>query len=101
MIVEGDVLLTKIVNQQFKILGLNKTFAEIPDSGMVDVGKKKEKWYNVYKFTEEQEKQWKEWALAELRKIHSDEKEIQGVFRELDLVYGFVRDYTKRKGELF
>ena len=68
---------------------------------MVDVGKKKEKWYNVYKFTEEQEKQWKEWALKELKKVHSDEKEVEAVFRELDLIYGFIRDYGKEKGELF
>jgi len=79
-------------------------FSDIPDSGVVTYkdGKKEKKdyWYNVYKFTEEQEEEWKEWALEELRKICIDEDGAQEVFRNIDLCYGFVRRY-KRKGELF
>lgn len=101
MEIEG---LTKIVDKQFEILGEKMTFSEIPEDGIVTymVGKKEKKdyWYNVYKFTEEQEKQWQEWAKKQLKKVCADEVHLAEVFRELDLLYGFVRRY-KKEGELF
>lgn len=95
MEIEKDKILTKIVDKQFEILGVKMKFSDIPESGLVD-GKK---WYNVYKFTEEQELKWKEWALKELEE-ECDEKQAKEIFRELDMIYGFIRRYPK-KGELF
>lgn len=104
MIVQGDKALTRLANKQFEILGMKIKFSDIPDNGVVTYkdGKKEKKdyWYNVYKFTEEQEKQWRDWALAELRKICSEEEVTRSVFRELELLYGFSIRYIK-KGELF
>lgn len=94
----------KILNKQFEILGEKIKFEDIPENGIVTYkeGKKEKKdyWYNVYKFTEEQDKEWRKWALTELRKICADKVQAEEVFRELDLLYGFVRRY-KKKGELF
>jgi hypothetical protein len=104
MIIEGDKILTKVADKQFEILGEKIRFEDIPDDGLVTyvVGKKEKKdyWYNVYKFTEEQEEKWQNWAKKELRKVCADEIHLAEVFRELDLLYGFVRRYT-REGELF
>lgn len=92
------------MNEQFKMLSLQMRFEDIPESGIVSyiAGKKEKKdyWYNIYKFTEEQESKWQKWARAELRKIFPDEKTADKLFLELDMAYGFVRRYPK-KGELF
>lgn len=83
------------------MLGIKMRFSDIPEDGLVESGKKKKDyWYNVYKFTEEQEKEWRDWALEELRKACSDDKRVMEVFREVDMHYGFVIRY-KKKGELF
>lgn len=100
MKIEGDAIFTRIVNKQFEILGEKTRFSDIPDDGVVQNGKKKDYWYNVYKFTEEQESTWKQWALDELREVCSDDVEALEVLREIELLYGFVLRYTK-KGELF
>lgn len=104
MLIQEEKVLIKILNKQFEILGEKMTFFDIPDSGIVTYkeGKKEKKdyWYNVYKLTEEQEKEWKEWARKELTKICADEIHVEEVLRRLDLCYGFPIRYTK-KGELF
>jgi len=92
------------VNKQFEMIGTQVRFEDIPEHGIVTYkdGKKDKKdyWYNIYKFTEEQEKEWKEWAVKELRKMCEDEKVVKEAFRQLEMLYGFVIRYTK-KGELF
>lgn len=79
-------------------------FKDIPEDGLVTyvVGKKerKEKWYNVYKFTQKQEEEWEKWALAELRRTCEDERKAQELFLRLILLYGFVVRYKKEE-ELF
>lgn len=104
MEVEGGKVLARIADKQFEILGVDVKFADIPDSGVVTYkeGKKEKKdyWYNVYKFTEEQEVEWREWALAELRKTWSDKGAVENVFREFEMLYGFTVRY-KKEGELF
>lgn len=103
MIIDGDKILTKIADKQFEILGVKMKFSEIPEHGVVTYmdGKKEKKdyWYNVYKFTEEQEEEWRKWAREEISKEWIEE-EAERVFRHMDLCYGFVIRY-KRKGELF
>lgn len=103
MKVEGPKEITKIVDRQFEMLGINMRFADIPEHGVVTYkeGKKDKKdyWYNVYKFTEEQEEEWRAWALEEVKKI-VDKEDVDSIFKEVDMRYGFVRRYTK-KGELF
>lgn len=91
------------MNRQFEMLGVKMTFLEIPESGVVTYmdGKKEKKdyWYDVYKFTEGQEDEWRKWAKEEVGKVWSGE-EAERVFRHIDLCYGFVIRYVK-KGELF
>lgn len=81
------------------MLGIQKEFSGIPESGEVLVGKKKLPWYEVYKFTEAQEEEWRTWARDELQKVY-DNKEAERWLMFIELVYGFVRD-LKKKGELF
>jgi hypothetical protein len=88
----------RLVNKQFEILGLTTRFEHIPESGIIDSGKKKDYWYNVYKLTEEQEKQWEDWALAELKKLNPLHAE--ALLRDIGFKYGMIRVYKKR-GELF
>lgn len=95
-----DKLLSKILNKQFEIIGETMTFEKIPESGLLPVGKKKDYWYNIYKFTEEQEKEWKDWALKELKKHYTVDEEAEAKLRDLELRYGFIIRY-KKKGELF
>lgn len=80
-------------------MGVKQRFSDIPDSGEILVGKKKVMWYDLYKFTEEQEEKWRGWAIEELRKTHI-EKEAKEWLMFIDLVYGFVLD-LKKKGTLF
>lgn len=98
MIVEPSSL-TYIADKQFEIIGEKIKFKDIPDSGVITIPKKKtgDYWYNLFKFTEEQEKEWRQWALKELSKI-TDKPEY--ALRSLELKYGFSIRY-KKKGELF
>lgn len=104
MVVEGESFLLRIANKQFEIIGEKIRFADIPDSGIVTykIGKKEKKdyWYNIYKFTEEQESEWRKWAWKELEKYCADNIHRQELFRRLDLCYGFNIRYRK-EGELF
>ena len=94
--VENTVEL-KVINEQFKIIGEKLTFEQISPSGMVIISGKKRNWYEVYKFTEEQEERWRKWALNLLSKEYDNP---ETVLQDLELRFGFVRSYTK-PGELF
>lgn len=101
MVVEGDPKLTRIADKQFEMIGVSLRFADIPDSGIIEVGKKKDYWYNIYKFTEEQEKEWRKWAKETMQKTFSEnEKDLQDILEYLELRYGMVVRYTK-SGQLF
>ncbi len=93
----------RIANKQFQMIGEKLKFEDIPDTGVVSykVGKKDKTdyWYNVYKLSEEQEREWYNWAWEELSK-HGTEKEIRDIFVKLNLLYGFSVKY-KKEGELF
>ena len=83
-----------IVNKQFEILGLDMKFEDIPEDELIDIGKgKKRLWYNHFKFTEEQEEEWRKWYRGFNNKRLS-EKELMFI----ELRYGFVLDYSKKKG---
>jgi len=100
MIIEGDKILQRLADKQFEILGEKMRFSDIPDNGLVQNGKKKDEWYKVYKFTEDQYEGWKKFAIEELRTVCADDTHVEEVFRGLDMLYGFVIRYTK-KGQLF
>lgn len=70
-------------------------FQDIPESGEIVVNGKKMMWYHYYTFTEEQEKQWKDWCV---KQIEDHKGPLDMV--EIDLLYGFPLSY-KKKGELF
>jgi len=73
------------------MIGEKITFTDIPEDGMVTIGKKKMKWYEYYLFTEAQEQEWcKEQVKDYLLPID---------FFKLHMVYGFNRRYIK-EGEL-
>lgn len=85
-------MLSRLVNQQFKIIGLKITLDDIPDNGYV--GKKK--WYTVYRMTEEQEEEWRQWMWKELE----GNEDRQRISNYTELRYGLNINYVK-KGELF
>lgn len=74
----------RIINYQFKVIGEDIIFKDIPEGGEIIIGKKKKMWYDVYQYkNEEQYLQWKIWALEELEKgQHSDK------FDTLDMIWG-------------
>ena len=90
----------RVMDKQFEILGVKVRFDDIPDDGLVEVGKKKKEWYNVYKFTEEQEEEWKKWAQEEIAKVIEDKEKARKLLMKYELLYGLVRIY-KKSGELF
>jgi hypothetical protein len=96
MEIEGPDQLTPVLNKQFEMLGLKMKFSDLPEDGIVQNGKKKDHWYNVYKFTEEQETEWREWAWERLKGLENANYWM--IYAELR--YGFAVRYT-RKGELF
>jgi hypothetical protein len=104
MIVLEDKSLTKLVDKQFEMIGEKMTFAQIPEGGVVSymVGKKQKSdyWWNVYKFTEEQEEQWRKYLWDKLVDFTADDTHREEVFRHIDQNYGFVVRY-KKEGELF
>ena len=79
-----------IVNEQFKIIGVNVKFEDIPEKG-IKVKNKYVKWFDYYKFKDEEEYlKWKRWALIEMDKMGTKEK-----FDELDMLYGLSYNYPK------
>lgn len=90
----------KVMNKQFEMLGVKVRFEDIPDDGLVEVGKKKKEWYNVYKFTEDQEDKWREWAEKEIAKVIEDKETARKLLMKYELVFGLNRIF-KKSGELF
>jgi disulfide oxidoreductase YuzD len=87
--------LTPIVDRQFEMLNIGMRFSDIPEDGVIEVGGKRDYWYNIHKFTAEQEQEWMEWAYEELKRKAAEED-----FEYMNLRYGIVRRY-KKEGELF
>lgn len=80
----------QLLNLQFKMIGENITFEEIPENGMMIIDKKKVHWFKLYKFKdEEQYLKWKQ----ELYKVE-DLTELQ--LDMIDMVFGL--DYNKEGG---
>lgn len=93
MKIEETKMVKQIINHQFKILGIDMNFEGIPEDGMVQVGKKKKMWYDVYKFTEEQEEEWREYARQKLESNFLERSN----FDYIDLRYGFVLELESKK----
>ena len=73
----------KILDEQFKIIGSNKSFEEIDE--ILTIGKKKIPWFEYYKFeNKEQYEKWKAWAIKELQKVN-----LENTFDEIDMLWGF------------
>jgi len=89
------ILLNQIVDKQFEIIGVDMKFADIPEDEMVQVGDKKKPWWQVYHFTDEQEKEWREWMIKASGGRLSEQERIF-----IELRYGFVLDYSKKKGSI-
>ena len=87
-------LVNEIIDKQFKIIGVDLKFADIPEDELIEVDKKKVLWYHHYKFTEEQEKEWKDWVIKKNQgKLSHNE------LMFIELRYGFVLDYKKKGAE--
>jgi hypothetical protein len=84
MVVEASMV--KIINRQFEMIGEKIRFEDIPDDELITVGRKKIYWYNHFKFTEEQEKEWVKWMRNTIKgtSLHN-----RGDF--IELRYGFIR----------
>lgn len=91
MKIEGTKLMQEIVDKQFEIIGSALRFKDIPESGMVKIGKREEIWWNVFKMTEQQERLWKVWVASRLAGNLLEQEH----FKKIDLIYGFVRKYEK------
>lgn len=76
------------------MIGEKITFEDIPEDGMIKVGKKKVMWWDYYLFTEEQEKQWREWCKEKAKDCL-----IPVDMFKVDMVYGFRTRY-KKEGDL-
>lgn len=85
----------EIVNKQFEMLGVVTRVDDLDIDGMMKVGKKKEYYYHVFHFTEQQEALWRAWAL---NKIGPNSYELKR-FQYIDLRYGLLRDYKKKGAE--
>lgn len=79
----------EILNKQFKIIGENITFDDIPESGVFIEGKKEINWFERYKFSSyEQYLKWrKEAEPIIISKGHK--------FDEVDMLYGLNYKYIK------
>lgn len=65
--------LKRVLNEQFNIIGAKITFEEIPEDGIVEVGKKKFRYWDVYKFKDrEQYEKWRKWAEEQLPEENMD-----------------------------
>lgn len=100
MIERDKKLLPVLVNKQFEMKNINYSFEEIKKDGLVQVGKKKEWWYNHYKFDNEEEyMEWRKWMEEQIKRSYlgyDADKEAMYV----DMVYGMTYRY-KKEGQLF
>ncbi len=87
-------MVLRLVDHQFKMIGVKMSFLDLPEDEIITVGKKKMKWYDYYLFTEEQEQEWREWCKKEVM----DSPYPVDLFM-VDMVYGFRRRIIK-EGEL-
>lgn len=86
--------LTRIIDEQFKIIGLDIKFENVQE--YITVNKKKVIWYEHYLFDNvEQYEKWKSWAIKEMKKM-----ELEDEFMKLDLIYG-LNFKIKKEGQLF
>lgn len=83
-------LITEIADKQFEMIGETIRFKDIPSDELIVVGKKKVFWYDHYKFTEEQEEEWREWMLKQIVGTPYSKK---GSY--IELRYGFIREIKK------
>ena len=82
MEVRKSSLVKRILDEQFKIIGVDMTFDRLEEE--IQVGKKKVKWCDYYKFeNEDQYLKWKVWALQELKKSPVPES-----FDKIDMLWG-------------
>lgn len=87
-------LVSYIVNEQFKMLNEKISYEDIPDDGYLEIGKKKIRWYEYYKFKDEQQYlTWKAFAIKELTKYNLQKK-----FDLIDMTYGL--DYKRIGSEV-
>lgn len=77
-------ILHKIIDKQFEIIGEAIKFEDIPEEIEIGKTKKRVKWYEFYKFkNEEQYQEWRNWARKSLEEV--------GMLRDfdkLDMIYG-------------
>lgn len=86
---------SSIIDEQFKIIGENIKFKDIPEDGNIEVKKKKMLWYEFYLFSnKEQYLKWKDWAQKELNKVGREKD-----FDKMDMLYGL--NYRYENGLLF
>lgn len=86
----------KIIDEQFIIIKEKITYRDIPENGLINIGKKSILWYNHYKFQNKEEYiQWKDWAIKELNKLGRSNE-----FTILDLTFG-LNYHIKKEGSLF
>lgn len=75
-------LVKRVLDEQFKIIGVDMTFDKLEE--YIVVGKKKVRWCDYYKFEDEaQYLRWKDWALQELKKSIVPEN-----FDKIDMLWG-------------
>lgn len=74
---------------------------EIPEDGLVTIGKKSKYWYELYKFKNvEQYNEWREWAEKRLGQIYTGSK-LKSEMNYIDLRWGMSYEIPKetKKGE--
>lgn len=73
-----------LADKQFEIIGEKLKYKDIPEDGLIEINKKKIRWWEYYKFENKQQyEEWKLWALGELRK-----ENIENQFDVIDMTYG-------------
>lgn len=86
-IMNNKKLLPILVDKQFEMKEIPLTMVSIPEDLKIQVGKKKDFWYNQYKFDNEGEYlEWRNWMQEQIKQAGyiSPEKEANFV----DLVFG-------------
>lgn len=77
----NDVILKEIINQMFIIAGH-------PEVSYDDVIGRKDAWYLEWTMTEDQNKEWRDWAVAYLKKKRFYKKIAEKEIAMLDLYCG-------------
>lgn len=82
--------MTEVVDKQFEIIGETIRFKDIPDDGLIQIGKKKVFWYEHYKFKGNQEEEWVKWMREKIRGTLISKK---GDY--IELRYGLISEIKK------